>query len=63
MDMTMMPMPPIHCKSPRQSSRPGATLSSPVITVAPVVVRPDMLSKKASVNDNCNSPSQNGSAA
>ena len=29
----------------------GAAVSSPTITVAPVVVSPDMVSKKASVKD------------
>ena len=47
--MTMMPMPPSHCKSARQSRMPGGAVSSPVITVEPVVVMPDMASKKASV--------------
>ena len=45
MATTMMPMPPIHCSSPRQSSRPWGSSSSRVNTVAPVVVRPDMASK------------------
>ncbi len=47
--MAMKPMPPSHCSSERHSSRPGEASSRPVRTVPPVVVMPDMLSKKASV--------------
>ena len=49
MAMTMMPTPPSHCRSARHISIPGGAWSSPVITVEPVVVSPDMASKKASV--------------
>ena len=47
--MTMMPMPPSHCRIARQIRMPGGAESRPTITVEPVVVTPDMLSKKASV--------------
>ncbi len=47
--MTMMPMPPNHCSCARHSRTPGGAVSSPLITVEPVVVSPDMVSKKASV--------------
>ena len=41
---------------------PGGAWSSPVITVAPVVVRPDMDSKKASVKLGVMPDQRNGSA-
>ena len=44
-----MPNPPIHCVSDRQKSSPAGSTSTLSITVAPVVVKPDMFSKKASV--------------
>ncbi len=47
--MTIIPIPPIHCKTERQSKMPGGALSKLVIIVAPVVVRPLIASKKASV--------------
>ena len=47
--MTMMPMPPSHWSRARHSRMPGGAESRPVITVEPVVVTPDMDSKKASV--------------
>ena len=46
---TMMPMPPSHWRSARHRRMPGGAESSPLITVEPVVVMPDMASKKASV--------------
>ena len=46
-----MPSPPIHCVSERQKSSPFGRASTSLMTVAPVVVKPDMVSKKASVND------------
>ncbi len=46
--MPMKPMPPSQCSSERHISSPGDALSSPESTVAPVVVMPDMVSKKAS---------------
>ena len=42
---TMMPMPPNQLSSWRQMLIAGGKLSSPVSTVAPVVVMPDMVSK------------------
>lgn len=48
---TMMPMPPNHCSRWRHKLSDGAVWSRSVITVAPVVVSADMVSKKASVND------------
>ncbi|MOA03687.1 hypothetical protein D3C78_1232070 [compost metagenome] len=47
--MPMKPRPPSHCSIERQISRAGEALSRPEITVEPVVVMPDMVSKKASV--------------
>ena len=47
--MTMIPIPPSHCNSARHSNNPGGAVSSPTMTVDPVVVIPDILSKKASV--------------
>ena len=47
--MPMKPMPPSQCSIERQMSRPGEAASRPVSTVEPVVVIPDMVSKKASV--------------
>ena len=44
-----MPNPPIHCVSERQMSIPLLHLSTSRITVAPVVVNPDIASKKASL--------------
>ena len=38
-------MPPSHCSSQRQKLIEGGKRSSPLSTVAPVVVRPDMASK------------------
>ncbi|MNE11445.1 hypothetical protein D3C80_1042030 [compost metagenome] len=47
--MPMKPMPPSQCSMERQISRAGEALSRPLSTVEPVVVMPDMVSKKASV--------------
>ena len=58
--VTTKPTPPIHCSSARHSRIPCAVVSSPAITVEPVVVIPDIASKKASVNVSCHS--QSGSA-
>ena len=44
-----IPKPPIHCVSERQKSIPCGKHSTSLIIVAPVVVKPDMVSKKASV--------------
>jgi hypothetical protein len=45
--MTIMPIPPSHCSSARQSNIPRAVSSRLAITVDPVVVRPDIASKNA----------------
>ena len=47
--ITIIPSPPSHCRMPRQSNMPGGMKSKPVITVAPVVVSPEIDSKNASV--------------
>ncbi len=47
--MPMKPIPPSQCRIERHINRPGEALSSPDSTVEPVVVMPDMVSKKASV--------------
>ena len=60
--MTMMPMPPSHCSKARHSKIPFGAVSSVVITVEPVVVMPDIASKKESVKLNPNSENANGSA-
>ncbi len=46
---TMMPMPPSQCSARRHMFMACGSWSRPVITVEPVVERPDMLSKNASV--------------
>ncbi len=61
--MTMMPMPPSHCSNARHKRMPAGASSSPVITVAPVVVIPDMASKKASVKLRFRSAKAKGRAA
>ena len=45
---TTMPMPPSHCVSERQNRTDRGSDSMSVSRVAPVVVNPDMVSKKAS---------------
>ena len=45
---TMTPIPPIHCVIDRQKSRPFDVASMSAVTVAPVVVNPDIASNKAS---------------
>ena len=60
MPATMKPTPPIHWRIARHIRMPRSVPSSPVITVDPVVVMPDMASKKASVKDR--SQSQSGKA-
>jgi hypothetical protein len=42
---TMIPTPPSRCSSERQSRMPAPALSSPTMTVEPVVVSPDIVSK------------------
>ena len=59
----MIPSPPSHCRMLRHSNNPGGAESKPVITVAPVVVIPDIASKNASVNDNRKSEIMNGRQA
>ena len=44
-----MPKPPIHCVSARHKRMPLLQLSTSRITVAPVVVKPDIASKNASL--------------
>ena len=45
---TSIPMPPSQCKSDRQNKIPSGKISTSLITVEPVVVNPDTVSKKAS---------------
>ena len=40
-----IPKPPIHCISERQNSRPWGSDSTSSMMVAPVVVKPDIVSK------------------
>ena len=47
----MMPMPPNHWVKLRQNRMPRECTSIAVITEAPVVVKPLMVSKKASVTE------------
>lgn len=49
--MAMIPIPPIQCSIARHSRIPSGMESSPVSTVDPVVVMPDMVSNTASVTD------------
>ena len=48
---SMIPMPPIHCIMARQICMPWLMFSIESSTDAPVVVKPDMDSKKASLTD------------
>ena len=50
-DRTMMPMPPIQWVRLRQNRMPRGRDSTSVSMLASVVVKPDMVSKKASVYD------------
>ena len=59
---TMIPTPPSHCRIPRQSKIPLGRSSRPDSTVEPVVVSPDIASKKASVKFDPVSPSIKGIA-
>ena len=59
---TMMPIPPIQCRRWRQRLIEGARSSRPLITVEPVVVRPEAASKNASVKDMPRPSSISGSA-
>jgi len=49
--ITIIPMPPSHCKIALHIRIPFGALSRSVIMVDPVVVIPDILSKKASTTD------------
>ena len=49
---TTKPTPPNHWSIALHNNIPGVQLSKPIITVEPVVVIPDMDSKKESVKDN-----------
>jgi hypothetical protein len=60
--MTMMPMPPSHCRIARQRRIPGGAVSSPMITVEPVVVIPEVASKIASATLRSSSENANGRA-
>ena len=58
--MTIMPIPPIHCNMDLQKSNPFDTFSKLTIIVDPVVVTPDIDSKKASVKLRLRSVSMKG---
>ncbi len=60
---TMMPMPPYQCSAWRHRFSEGAMESSPTSTVDPVVLRPDIVSKKASVKVRPGRASSSGMAA
>jgi len=47
--MPIKPIPPSQCSSERHIKMPGDMVSSPLNTVEPVAVMPDMLSKNESV--------------
>ena len=46
-----IPKPPIHCMNERQNRMPWGSVETSSMMEAPVVVKPDMVSKNASVND------------
>ena len=46
-----IPKPPIHCMNERQNNMPWGSVETSSMMEAPVVVKPDMVSKNASVND------------
>ena len=56
-----MPIPPIQCVRLRQNKMDGGRLSMFVSTVAPVVVKPDMISKKAAATRVSYPPTSRGS--
>ena len=56
----MIPIPPIHCIIERQKRIPRGSSSTSIITDAPVVVNPDIVSKKPSVNPLTVPESRNG---
>ena len=59
---TTTPIPPNHCINPRHKSNPLGNLSNDSNIVDPVVVKPDIASKKASVNLAFGSPRIKGKA-
>ena len=59
----MMPTPPMACSNARHSSSPAGMWSRPTITVAPVVVRPDMVSNSASAGLSLEWPNISGNDA
>ena len=61
--ITIMPIPPSHCRIARQSNMPRGAWSKSDITVEPVVVKPDIASKKASVMLDCGDENQSGKLA
>ena len=61
--ITMIPIPPSHCRIARQSNMPRGALSRSDMTVEPVVVKPDIASKKASVMLSCGDENQSGKLA
>ena len=60
MAIKITPIPPNHCNIALQISMPLGDFSIFSKIVAPVVVIPDMLSKKESVIDKLNSEKKNG---
>ena len=58
--ITITPIPPSHCIIALHIRIPRGALSRLTIIVDPVVVIPDMLSKKASINDKLRLDNKNG---
>ena len=56
-----MPMPPIHCMTLRQKSMPRGMEERLSMMVAPVLVKPDMVSKKALAMSGTQWQKRNGS--
>ena len=61
--ITMIPIPPSHCNIALQSRIDLAVLSKSWMIVAPVVVSPDIDSKKESTNERFGEPEKKGIAA
>src|SRR5262245_42025554 len=61
--ITMIPIPPTHCKSARHNTIPEEEKSMPRMTEAPVVVNPEIASKNASTGDIVLLEKINGKAA
>ena len=57
---TIIPIPPNHWSNPRQNNRPSGKVSRTLKTVAPVVVKPDIDSKKPSTKLALDQPIING---